>query len=254
MREEQRGVLYTWKINVDALSSEAFSVLRTASMLGNSLIPEDLFECIMKEEADVHEKRFLVFNELVFGSSLLQRTQNGGEKYFETHRLVRFFILVEMEEEPEAWDKTFSQALSSTHSCLETCLQENTVAFDDEPRHHSDAQNAFVPHAYAIVTHYDRTNFSGHKTSLKDECVFAGVHLRWLGRMAEAEEAFETRLELQSKTTESSLMEPSFEDALQTWVIFTEKSTRPSLYTRRLFKLGMTFTAQTQLILPLRSF
>ncbi len=105
IREPQRPIWRTWKINVEKLSRMGYAILRTMAMLGpggiRGKIVKGIVEGLTEGESGSVDGMFekVVIEELVHGSSLI--CWNEGERHglggiYKMHRLVRRFIVAEM--------------------------------------------------------------------------------------------------------------------------------------------------------------
>ena len=69
--------------------------------------------------------------ELVHGSSLIFREECEKMRAYRMNRLVRCFILSDMERSSVAWKNAFSVALISLHECVESVIEKEKRSFSE---------------------------------------------------------------------------------------------------------------------------
>lgn len=206
VNESQRSILTAWKLNVDKLSAGARVILNAVSLLGDEAMCEGIMKSVLilrktgsentvwkeslaSDELTSYEK--IVLEELVFASSLAQRTScNRGEDSFTIHRLVRMFVLVDMGKGSEKWAAAFNLAIRSTHRFLRILLENAGKSFTDNPSGYGDRQLEILAHAHAIVRHHQDSAPKVLQKELHDLYSFTGVCLKWSARFREAQSLY----------------------------------------------------------------
>ncbi len=162
MRESQRSVWTTWRISVQQLSEKANAVLRSMAMLGQVSVGEPILNGILKEVAGctvgTTEGMFknAMLQELVHGSSLIYCDDRRGceQRKYRMHRLVRRFILIDMEQDSNIWNKVYSLSLLAIHKVVKAELEREGGSFAMLPDAFGGKHDEFVAHALALIDHF----------------------------------------------------------------------------------------------------
>ena len=179
IRDEQRSILTTWQISVERLSAKAYKVLRAMAMLGAAPVSEPIVKLMLEKASDGIDSEETTFREvfmeeLVFGSSLVYREEGNKFYSYGMHRLVRGFVLSNMERGTEVWNDTFNLALLSIHKRVEEVLEADDKGFDDLPDfyelHRSEHHLEFLQHTCSLIDHYSLPS-GGHEIKNFSEMV-----------------------------------------------------------------------------------
>ncbi len=151
----------TWKISVEGLSQKAYKVLRAIAMLGEGDVGEAMVNRILKmaivDETSVSDDlyRNIVIEELVYGSSLVSWDKGVGGRVSRIHRLVRRFILDDMEHGSVLCNESYGLALVSVYQLVESELLKEGGSFNELPDIFGNIHLEFIPHALALVNYHE---------------------------------------------------------------------------------------------------
>ncbi len=193
IREAQRSIWTTWRISVERLSDKAYSILRAMSMLGQTPIAESIVKGILREARDQGDSVDLMFRnvfmkELVHGSSLVYREEEHGERVYSMHRLVRRFILGDMQRGSVSWNNVFNLALLSLHNRVDVELKNKKRTFNGVLDFFGDRHREFVPHILAIIDHLALASSGAevpYVSKVEDLHRYSGYLLRFFGKIQE---------------------------------------------------------------------
>ncbi len=203
IRDSQRSIWTTWKISVGKLSENAYAVLRSMAILGPGGVREAIVKRILKRVAADDEGSVdwmfpsIVIEELVHGSSLISR--DGGETrrgdwMYRMHRLVRRFIVSDMERGSAEWNGVYSVALVEIHEVVETELGKEGNSYAVLPDLIGSNHDEFVTHAHALVNHYTLPAQDAEKqqvAQVEDIHRYCGTALMFMGKAEEEMQVWE---------------------------------------------------------------
>ncbi len=208
IRDSQRSIWTTWKISVEKLSREGYAVLRVMAMLWPGGVGEAIVKGIVKEvTADERNSvggmfQKVVIEELVHGSSLIRRNEGeraGDEgRMYRMHRLVRRFVVTEMERGSDLWNDVFSVALVTVHESVKAELNREGNSFGDLPDSFGKNHHELVAHTSMLVDHYTLPTRGArirHVSKVEDVLLYGGEAMRFMGKAAEAVQACEYLVE-----------------------------------------------------------
>ncbi len=146
------------------LLKTAYAVLQAMALLGLGGVGEGIVRGIVKgaagSEGDNVGRMFrkVVIEELVHGSSLIcrdegQREGQGG-CLFAMHRLVRRFILSDMQRGSALWNELYRIALVAVLEAVEKELKKDGKSFEELPYVMSNNNSEISAHAIALVRHH----------------------------------------------------------------------------------------------------
>ncbi len=162
IRESQRSIWTTWKISVGQLSGDAYEVLRVMAMLGPGGVGVPILEGILEGvAADAGRSvdwmfRNIVVGELIHGSSLICRYAGQGQEgdMYRMHRLVRLFVVSDMERGSAEWNEVYSLALVCVHEAVEFELENDGKSFRELPDVFGNNHLEIASHAIGLVHHH----------------------------------------------------------------------------------------------------
>ncbi len=162
IRESQRAIWTTWKINVRNLSGNANRILQAIAMLGQGGVGETMVNGLLKAAAadggdsveGMNQK--IIVKELIHGSSLIwcDKAEGRGKWNYGMHRLVRQFILNEMTHDSAAWSNVYSLALLAVHEVVKTELNKKGNSFHELPDVFDTNHLELSAYSLALVHHY----------------------------------------------------------------------------------------------------
>ncbi len=204
IRESQRSIWTTWRISVEQLSDEAFAVLRAMAMLGQAPIGETIVNRILEAatpdgQRSVDEMfRSVFLEELVHGSSLIYRDEGHdmGSAY-SMHRLVRRFILSDMERGSVLWNDVYNLALFSVHECIDAELKKENKTFEEFSDLYGSNHRKLEPHALALIDHHSLPSAGTdiqHVSKVGDIHRYGGYFLEFSGKIEEEVHVWECLL------------------------------------------------------------
>ena len=209
IRESQRSIWTTWKISVQQLSVKASTVLRAMAMLGSGGVEEAILKSILKGVAGDEGGyvgqvfRNIVIGELVHGSSLICRAEGEREgqegRVYKMHRLVRRFILSDMERGSALWNEVYNFALVSVHKLVETELENDGKSFKELAYVSGNSHRVFAAHATALVGHYTLPAQDveiGHFSKVDDIHRYSGRAMEFMGKAEEEVQVWERLLDI----------------------------------------------------------
>ncbi len=132
-----------------------------------------------------------MIEELVQGSSLIcqDELERGGERYiFRMHRLVRRFIVIEMECGSELWKEVFNLALVTMHESVKIVLENEGKSLKELPKVFESNHDEFVAHALALVDYHvipKRSDKIPHVSKVEDIHQYNGEALHIIGKAEE---------------------------------------------------------------------
>lgn len=165
--------------------------------MGNAPMSKSLLYRVLVKSGDDENPVFIKFllivqKELVHGTSLVREERRGKSDVYNMHRLVRLFVLVDLEVRSNEWNAAFEKASISVHECVGHHLQRESKSFDS--LNESDVFNVrrhrkWVSHALAIVHHCRRCYLSGNEVFdlilITQIHQYNGVVLDFFGRYEE---------------------------------------------------------------------
>ena len=197
IRESQKSIWTTWKISVEKLSQKGYAVLRVIAMLGQGGVGEAIVKEIVKglarDEEGCVERMFrnVVVEELIHGSSLICRDEEGQRQEqwtYKMHRLVRRFIVSDMERGSALWNELYSVALVTVHERVESELEKEGKSFAEFPDIFGSNHHEFVSHATALVDHHTLPGQGGeirHVSKVEDIHRYSAEVMEFMGRVEE---------------------------------------------------------------------
>lgn len=217
LRDEQRPILTTWKIGFQDLSGNAIVTLRSLSLLANTPVPRALLKGILEKIENGNQSvewkcQNLVRKELVHGSAMLRLESDECGAVFDMHRLVRLFVVGDLERGSEEWNAAFTKSLTATCNCVQQLLEREGCSFFDFPENFGSKHQAFIPHALAILNRFVRPaspeEDTPHLSMVQNLLRYTGTALQFFGRMYEAENVWQMLLSiLQWRYGENSVSE-----------------------------------------------
>lgn len=194
-------------------------MLRALSMLGDAPMPRVLVRRVLKKAVDDRisaDFKFLLLlkKELIHNTSLIQDERGN---VFNMHRLVRMFVLLEMEISCEEWNSAFRQASISTHRCVSLQHENEGRSFKDLDDHSvfNEHHRTWSSHALAIVSRCSQSYSSANGLRVLDPIhSYAGTVLRSLGRYWDEKKAREGHVKLRQEHYGYNANHPAISNAL----------------------------------------
>ena len=200
IRESQKSIWTTWKISVQKISEEAYTVLRAMALLGQGGIGEAILNGILKAStADGGGSvegifRKVIVKELIHGSSLIRCKEGRRGNMYTMHRLVRLFILNDMGRGSAAWNDVYSLALHAVHQVVETELRKEGNSFEQMPDVFENNHREFGDHCLALVHHHVLPSTGSEirdASEVEDIHHYSGMEKRFMGKSEQEVQVWE---------------------------------------------------------------
>ncbi len=198
IRESQRSIWTTWKISVEKLSETGYAELQAMAMLGPCGVAEGIVKGIVKglvadEEGSVDWVfRRVVIDEMVHGSSLVSRDEGeseGQEKcIYKIHRLVRRFILSDIDRGSAVWNKVYSVALVCVHESVKAELRKEGKSYEELPYVFGTKHREIGAHAASLIDHHALPMHGAeilHFSEVQEIHRYSGKAMEFMGKVEE---------------------------------------------------------------------
>ena len=203
IQDSQRSIWTTWKISVQKLSGRACRVLRAMAMLGQGGIGETIVNGILRAataDGDVSVEgmfRKVIVKELMHESSLIWKGEGEGRNMYRMHRLVRRFILNDMEYGSAVWNDVYSLALPTVHEILKTELEKEGNSLCELPDVFENNHRELSGHSLALVHHHVLPMQDSEIRNVSEvESIhwYCGIVMRFMGKLEEEAKVWEQLL------------------------------------------------------------
>ncbi len=118
---------------------------------------------------------------------------------YSMHRLVRRFIIIDMERGSKLWNELYSVALLTVREAVETELKKEDKSFEEMPNVFGNKHHEISVHAFGLVEHHTLPAQGievQHVSEIEDIHQYCGNVMEFVGRSEEGVQVWEHLLEI----------------------------------------------------------